>query len=180
MGYADNTYVIITSDNGYHLGEKDFLFKNSLWERSARVPLIVSGPNCATGLSCDQPVSLLDLYPTINEWLDISNTPGPTPLGGHSFASLANKPSSNWEGPSMAVTAIGSSKPASASTPAVIERQHYSIRSKTHRYLYYSNGEEELYDHTTDPYEWHNISNKEESKKIKEEMKTELIKQVGL
>ena len=99
---ADNTYVVFTSDNGYHMGEKDYLFKNSLWERSARVPLLVAGPGCARGKTCAQPVSLVDLFPTINEWLDLPKETRPRPLDGHSFAGLASDPESrsmstrNW------------------------------------------------------------------------------------
>ena len=179
--HADNTYVVLTSDNGYHMGEKDFLFKNSLWERSARVPLLIAGPDCAKNEECNQPVSLLDLYPTINEWLNLPQDVGQHSLDGYSFADLARNPKEgNWSGPKMAVTAIGSNTPASAAEPGRKEDQHFSIRSHNHRYLRYSNGEEELYDHESDPYEWHNIANEASAKSIKNNMKDALFNQVGL
>jgi len=49
--YAENTYIILFSDHGYHLGEKSRFAKMSLWERSTRVPLIISGPGVKTGTS---------------------------------------------------------------------------------------------------------------------------------
>jgi arylsulfatase A-like enzyme len=177
--HADNTYVVFTSDNGYHMGEKDFLFKNSLWERSARVPLLVAGPGCAQGAECDQPVSLLDLYPSINEWLGLPDDVGAHELEGHSLADLARNPvSGNWDGPPMAVTAIGCSTPVDAGEPAPAEEQHFSVRSRTHRYLRYANGEEELYDHRDDRYEWRNIAADAGASAIKEEMQAQLRMQV--
>ena len=43
-GHADNTIIVLWSDNGWHLGEKLITGKNSLWERSTHVPLIFAGP----------------------------------------------------------------------------------------------------------------------------------------
>ena len=176
--HADNTYVIFVSDNGYHMGEKEFLFKNSLWERSARVPLLVAGPGLARGEECDQPVSLLDLYPTINEFLGLPQESGPLPLDGHSFAGLARDPESDWGGPPMAVTAIGCKGPCSAAEPGKVENQHFSIRSRSHRYLRYASGEEELYDHIHDPYEWHNLKDDPAAVEVKAVMRRELDAQV--
>jgi arylsulfatase A-like enzyme len=177
---ADNTYIIMTSDNGYHMGEKSYLFKNSLWERSARVPLLVSGPTCEKGVECERPVSLLDLYPTINELLDLPTLADDKTLDGHSFANLTHDSKANWTGPKVAVTALGSSTPASAADQAKREDQHFSARSITHRYILYSNGEEELYDHVNDPYEWHNIANHSEAEEIKNKINNELKQQVRI
>ncbi|MBT7702212.1 MAG: sulfatase-like hydrolase/transferase, partial [Verrucomicrobia bacterium] len=169
---------IFVSDNGYHMGEKEFLFKNSLWERSARVPLLVAGPGLARGEECDQPVSLLDLYPTINEFLGLPQDSGPLPLDGYSFAALARDPESDWGGPPMAVTAIGCKGPCSAADPGKVEDQHFSIRSRTHRYLRYASGEEELYDHINDPYEWHNLKDDPAAADVKAALRQELDAQV--
>lgn len=179
--HADNTYVVLTSDNGYHMGEKEWLFKNSLWERSARVPLLVAGPGCARDAECSQPVSLMDLFPTINDWLGLPDTTGPLPLDGHSFADLARNPTDGtWAGPACAVTAIGSDTPVDAGTPADPADQHYCVRSATHRYLRYANGDEELYDHVSDPFEWHNQAGEEQFAAIKSALRAELEQQVGV
>src|SRR5205807_3329356 len=66
-GLEKNTIVVLWSDHGWHLGEKGITGKNSLWERSTRVPLVFAGPGVAAGAKCGRPVELLDLYPTLAE-----------------------------------------------------------------------------------------------------------------
>jgi hypothetical protein len=74
----------------------------------------------------------------------------------------------------MAVTAIGCNGPCSAAGPGKAEDQHFSIRSRTHRYLRYASGEEELYDHTNDPYEWRNLAQDPAAVEVKAVMRGEL------
>lgn len=160
--YADNTYVILTSDNGYHLGEKFYLHKDSLWEESCRVPLIVKGPGLANGRECTVPVSLVDLYPTFNELAGLEPEPnvsrGGPPLDGHSLVSLLREPDgSTWTGPEFVVTAVHGLQNLSLGEPGRAENQHYSFRTASFRYLRLSDGSEELYDHRTDPGEWTNL-----------------------
>ena len=62
--HADNTIICLWSDHGWHLGEKAISGKNTLWEPSARVPLIFAGPGIEPG-RCKQPAELLDIYPTL-------------------------------------------------------------------------------------------------------------------
>src|SRR3712207_3606769 len=66
-GHADDTVVVLWSDHGWHLGEKGVTGKNTLWERSTRVPLVITGPGVAPNARCVRPVELLDLYPTLAE-----------------------------------------------------------------------------------------------------------------
>ena len=64
--FKDDTIVIFTADHGWNMGEKDFLFKNSLWEESARIPMIIRAPGVSkAGTKAEHPVSLIDLYPTL-------------------------------------------------------------------------------------------------------------------
>lgn len=175
--YADNTWVIFTSDHGYHMGEKEYLFKNSLWEESCRVPFIVTGPGIPEGRICDQPVSLVDLYPTFIEIAGLNpDLVIPQKLDGFSIVPLLKNPEKGqWRGPAAALTSIHSLERLDAGKPGIPERQHYSLRTRKYRYIFCNNGEEELYDHESDPYEWNNLADDPDYATIKEELKAEMI-----
>ena len=68
-GWRENTIIVVWSDHGWHLGEKGITGKNSLWERSTHVPLILAGPGTGQGTQCSRPAELLDIYPTLVELL---------------------------------------------------------------------------------------------------------------
>ena len=64
--FAENTVVILTSDHGFHVGEKDSLYKQTLWDSGTRIPFIVAGlDDMPRGETCHQPISLIDVYPTL-------------------------------------------------------------------------------------------------------------------
>ena len=136
-GRADNTLIVFWSDNGWHLGEKGITGKNSLWERSTRVPLVFAGPGVARGAKCAQPVELLDLYPTL---ADVCGLSIPAGLEGHSLRpqlenALAQRP---W--PAITTHNAGND----------------TVRSERWRYIRYADGSQELYDVQADPNEWTN------------------------
>jgi len=168
-GQMENTVVIFTSDNGYHMGEKECLFKATLWEESDRVPLVIDAPGVAQdGLDCEAPVSLIDLYPTILELADLPGDPHASSHGhaleGHSLVPLLQHPDlGEWDGPPVALTSMRGQTGV-----------HHSVRSRTHRYTLCQNGEEELYDHTADPHEWHNKAADPEYAEVKAELRAEL------
>ncbi len=175
----DNTFIVFVSDNGYHMGTKETLYKFTLWEEAGRIPFIVAGPGLARGEKCSNPISLVDIFPTINDLCGISNNPNKKtnqiPLDGHSLKPLlVNPQNGKWKGPDVALTVVanGVRKP----TPAEISpaEHHYSVRSERYRYILCNNGEEELYDHKTDPLEWTNIAANPEMQEIKAELKKEL------
>ncbi|MCK4922538.1 MAG: sulfatase [Bacteroidales bacterium] len=178
--YANNTLIILTSDHGYHMGEKEYIFKNTLWEESARIPLIISGLSSSKNKFCSTPVSLIDIYPTIVDYCNLPTNPNvdgnKKPLDGHSLKPLINDPDKGkWEGNDFAITAVSSAAPLELDEPANSEEQHYSIRTERYRYIYCRNGEEELYDHKTDPYEWNNLAGNKRYSKIKEKLKDKII-----
>ncbi len=159
----DNTIIVFTSDHGWGMGEKDYLYKNSLWQESTRVPFIIRAPGVSrAGESCELPVSLVDLYPTL---LDLCGVPADTilntkgrPLDGHSLKPLLKDPAKGtWNGPDAALTALY--KWADYYDPA---GQSYSQRYRDWRYVRYANGREELYHTVEDPHEWHNLASKPE------------------
>lgn len=135
--YSQNTVIVLWSDHGWHLGEKNHWHKSTLWEEATRVPFIIAGPGIEPG-NCSRPVSLIDLYPTLNELCGLGKIEA---HDGVSLTPLLRKPDSKWE------------------RPAVIEfrRGNVAVRSDRYRYIRYSDGGEELYDHDTDPYEWNNL-----------------------
>ncbi len=155
----ENTIVILASDHGFHMGEKDYLYKNSLWEESTRIPLIMRIPNVTTPNSkITQTVSLIDIYPTLIELCQLSsettkNDKGHS-LDGKSLQPLLNNQhTGSWEN-TPALTAVYAG-PEYENDPTM---QHYALRTNQYRYILYNNGAEELYDHKTDPHEWKNIA----------------------
>ena len=72
--YADNTIVVLWSDHGYHLGEKGQWGKHTLWERTSNVPFVWAGPGVAKGARTDVTVSLIDIYPTLVETMQLAGT----------------------------------------------------------------------------------------------------------
>ena len=164
-GLNNNTIVILTSDHGWHLGEKNHLFKNSPWEESTRIPYILRIPNSEVKGVVNHPVSLIDIFPTLIDYCSLSgntkksNSGGN--LGGYSLrAFLENPNTKNWVGPDYALTIIGN-----YGNQVPKEKQNYTLRTIDYRYIRYSNGKEELYHNKKDPYEWYNVVNEKNYKK---------------
>ncbi len=137
--HANNTIVVLWSDHGWHLGEKGITGKNSLWERSTRVPLIFAGPGVAEDARCEEPAELLDIYPTLSE---LCHLPAPAGLEGHSLVPQLKDARAVRE------------------WPAITTHNHdsHGIRSRDWRYIRYADGSEELYNMATDPNEWENLA----------------------
>ena len=154
-----NTVVVLASDHGFHMGEKDYLYKNSLWEESTRVPLIMRVPDVSIPDSkVKKVVSLIDVYPTLMDFCGLSddtlkNEKGRA-LDGHSLRTLIENPEAkSWKGEKPALTVVYAG-PEFKNDPTL---QHYAIRTDRYRYILYNNGKEELYDHQNDPNEWNNL-----------------------
>ena len=152
----DNTYIIFTSDHGFHFGEKEYIFKRTMWEESVRVPFVVSGPDVVNYTST-RPISLVDLYPTCVDLAGINN-PNYT-LDGHSIKPLLEDSNGTWEGKDFSVSAIASTELPEVGTIADYTKSHFSIRSDQYRYIRYRDGEEELYNHAVDSPERDNVAN---------------------
>ena len=166
----DNTIVVIVSDHGWTMGEKEHIYKNSLWEESTRVPMLIRAPGKSKPNSkVYHPVSLIDLYPTLLDLagLDnetIKNEKGKS-LDGFSLKPFLNNPKlKDWEGPDAALSVVYSSD-KNAEIPS---NHHYSVRTKDWRYILYNTGEEELYNNANDPKEWNNLIFEKKHPKTKE------------
>lgn len=151
-GLAENTIVVLWSDHGWHLGEKDITGKNTLWDRSTRVPLIFAGPDVASKAVCKQPVELLDIYPTLLEQCGLPANP-------------------NLEGMSLSTWLHDASK--ERERPAITTHNHdnHGIRTKDWRYITYADGSEELYDMRTDKNEWHNLASDAEHAEVIQQLR---------
>ena len=180
--HADNTVIIFTSDHGFHMGDKNFVYKQSLWDGATHVPLIISGlKNQAQNKTCSKPVSLIDLYPTINELCQISNEPNAGKseykLDGFSLRPyLMNPENAQWDGPKVAITALPGKDHSMAKVFDDAPFPHFSVRSEDWRYTLSSNGDEELYHYRSDPAESKNLAKQAEYAAIKANLKQELIR----
>ncbi len=155
---ASNTIIVLWSDHGWHLGEKQHLHKFTLWERSTHVPLIVAAPGITqSGGRTQRAVGLIDLFPTLNDLCQLPSVKG---LEGQSLVPLLKNPAIQWERPALTTHGQG----------------NHSLRSERWRYIRYRDGGEELYDHENDPHEWHNLSAQADSVRIKSELAKSLPK----
>ncbi len=138
--YRDNTIVVLFSDHGFHLGEKARWAKRTLWDDGTRVPLIIAAPSKRGSQLTRKPAQLIDIFPTLLELCGLDQDPGQE---GRSLVPLLDDPDlPSW--PHAALTSFGPG--------------NHGIRTEDFRYIRYRDGSEELYDHRTDPHEWHNLA----------------------
>ncbi|MGR5140422.1 sulfatase [Photobacterium sp. DNB23_23_1] len=155
--YADNTAIVLWGDHGYQLGEKSKFSKMALWERATRTPLIIKLPKSSSKKIIDQPVSLLDIYPTL---LSISGLPSNPSNDGNDLTPLISNPDTNW--PHVAITTFGPN--------------NHAVKSERYRYIRYADDSEELYDHTVDKNEWMNLADNPKYKQVKNALIAQLPK----
>ncbi len=137
--HKDNTIVVLFSDHGWHLGEKERWAKRSLWNDSTHVPLIIAGPDLPRGQVTYRPAGLVDVFPTLTE---LAGVDSPSDLDGRSLKPLIEDPSRAWDTPALTTLAPG----------------NHSLRSTRWHYIRYADGSEELYDLQSDPHEWKNLA----------------------
>jgi uncharacterized sulfatase len=137
----DKTIVIFIGDHGYHLGERGWWNKNTLFERSCRAPLLIAAPGTKPSV-CRSLVEFLDLYPTV---ASLCALPLPNTVKGKNLQPLLANPD----------------LPLHDSALTHISRGNitgFSLRTNRWRFISWSDGTTELYDHNTDPGEWHNVA----------------------
>ncbi|MDB4373534.1 sulfatase [Akkermansiaceae bacterium] len=138
-GLDKNTIVVLWSDHGWHIGEKDITGKNTLWDDGTRVPLIFAGPGLKPGQIVQEPAELLDIYPTLCDLLKLEYPSHH--LQGHSLIPQIKAPETPREHPAITTHCA----------------HNHGIRTKDWRYIRYADGSEELYHHPSDPHEWRNL-----------------------
>ncbi|MCJ8319978.1 MAG: sulfatase-like hydrolase/transferase [Colwellia sp.] len=156
--HKDNTLVILWSDHGQNFGEHKNWRKQSLWEESTHVPLVIKLPKQVQGQKCHQVVSLLDIYPTLTQLCQLPDVPSNE---GLSLNTLINNPEHNRSQP--AITTWG--------------YKNHSVRDEHWRYIQYRDGSEELYNHQNDAHEHYNLAKNTKYNAIKEKLKLWLPKE---
>ena len=158
---TSNTIVVFMSDHGYNLGEHGQWMKQSLFERSARSPLIIAGPGVSTRGSSSRIVEYLDLYPTVAE---LAGLKPPGNLEGRSLVPLMKNPSAQWDRPAFTQVRRGA---------AGKFFMGYSVRTEKWRYTEWDGGAQgtELYDESKDPGELHNLAEDPAQKDVISELK---------
>jgi len=163
--YKDNTIIVLWADHGMHIGEKENWEKFTLWEESTRVPLFMKVPGLSkAGARCAQPVSLIDIYPTLAE---AAGFQAQEHCDGVSLM------------PQLENTETKRERSAMTSYRFQDGIEGHSLRGVSYRYIYFAEVSlEELYDHTTDPNEFYNIAYDEKYRSIILKFRTELIERV--
>lgn len=146
----DSTVVVLFSDHGYHLGDHEGLWaKLTTFERGCRTPLLIAAPGYEKGKACPRTVELIDVYPTLAELCGLK---APARLEGLSLVSLLKQPDAKREKPARTMV--------HHTDAAGKEVQGLSVRTERWRYTEWDGGKvaAELYDHDSDPGEYHNLA----------------------
>jgi uncharacterized sulfatase len=137
----ERTIVVFLGDHGYHLGERTWWNKNTLFERSCRAPLLIAAPGIKPGVARGL-VEFVDLYPTIAELCGLKP---PADLAGQSLRPLLRDPSAPGKPAAFTLVTRGAARGD-------------SVRTDRWRFTRWSDGAVELYDHASDPEENRNVA----------------------
>jgi hypothetical protein len=149
---ADNTIVVLWSDNGWSLGDHFHWKKWSLWDSGARVPFIIRAPGMdPPEHRCGEGVGLIDIYPTLLDLCGLPDVPG---LSGASLRDLLSGEQTGRDRPAR--TFLGPN--------------NQSLRTRRWRYTRYCDGSEELYDYENDVHEHVNLADHSGYAEVKESL----------
>ncbi len=135
--HAENTILVILSDHGFHLGDRNLYRKTTLWETVARVPLIIYDPTRPDARVIDDPVALLDVGPTILDMAGLS------------------APDLNLTGQSLTPLMDGQSQP-DRGVPTFLY-DNVGMRKGDYRIIRYDDGSTQLYNLIDDPWQQHDL-----------------------
>jgi N-acetylglucosamine-6-sulfatase len=159
-GELENTYIFFTSDNGWFQGQHRIRKeKDRPYEESAHVPLFVRGPDVPAGARVENLVLNTDLAPTFAETAGLREFPA----DGRSLAPLLKDKDPAWRSAVLLEGFVGDKF-----------RAYGAIRTETHKYVEYDNGEEELYDLQNDPYELESLHETADTSLLLEDLKARL------
>ena len=148
-GELENTYIVFTSDNGYHLGQHRFLNgKFQVYEEDIRVPLIIRGPGVQAGATVEQMAVNIDFAPTMAQWGQA--TPDRVMDGQSLTPLLGGGETQNWREDFL--VEIFRHLPPSQNGDVIL-----ALRTEHELYVEYRSGPRELYDLDSDPYQLQNV-----------------------
>lgn len=154
--YADDTIIVLWSDHGWMLGEKEAWRKYRPWEDSVRTNFIIKAPGLPA-VEVNKPVGLLSIWPTLT---DLAGLPMNDDLDGRSLVSLMENPEMNWDFPVITAHLDESGRGG-----------WQSLRTERYRFIrYMKTKDEELYDHSNDPNEWINRINDPDYRSVRDEL----------
>jgi hypothetical protein len=180
-GQLDHTYIVFTSDNGFHQGQHRLISgKNTEFDEDLFVPLVVRGPGVPTGATVDVPTLNVDFAPT---FLELAGVAIPAGIDGRSFAPLltGTMPAPGaWrdlvllqhaadvpddEGMAVRPPALRSTLeppdqlPEAPTAAAVYSPPPFEgVRTAKYTYVEYNTGDKALYDHGADPDQTNNLA----------------------
>ena len=162
--FADNTRVMYTSDHGDNLGARGLWGKSTMYEESSAVPMIISGNDIPEGITINEPVSHVDVYPFVLDCVGEDKTP----LDAEAYYGVSLNKIANGYKPDRVVLseyhAWGSSSGA------------FMVRLQQFKYIYYVGRPEQLFDLKNDPEELVDVSDDKAYEAIKQEARERLFK----
>lgn len=163
--FADNTNIIYTSDHGDALGMRGMWGKSTMFEESAGVPMILKGPNLPKSKKIKTPVSLVDIFPTVVDSLNLSPNSRDTDLPGKSLLKIAQE-TDDYE------RVVLSEYHAAASPVGA-----FMLRKGKYKYVYFAEGyDPQLFNLEEDPYEQNDLFSNENFKDILNSFYDNLLK----
>ena len=156
---GDNTIIIFLGDHGYHLGERDWWNKNTLFDRSCRAPLIIAAPGAMAGQTFRAPVEFVDIYPTV---VDLCGLTAPHILAGKSLRSVLEDPTRAHKDAAFTLVTRGP------------KNFGQTVRTTRWRFTQWSDGTSELYDHDADAEETRDVSKSPEHAAVIAQLKGRL------
>ena len=174
-GQAESTRIVYTADHGESLGARGLFGKFTMYDESSAIPLLLAGPDVPVGRRVETPVSLVDLYPTVLEALDVPLTEEERSFPGRSLWTLAR--------PQGAIARESRAMAGDADRDRTVFNEYhavgsqagfYMLRDRRYKYVYYVGAPPQLFDLTADPLEIHDLAGSPEFAPLLEESERRL------